>query len=138
MIFIKFTIEKNSLKIIGLFLTLVFGLSSFYIYLRANVEGTSWVYLDKSIEIYNLQPLENKSYLKEDSEYYFILLENENKPLKISKENANIANSNNTYKNQVIKETTIRVSTKADNEYSFLSKEGEIEYQTFYHIYLDY
>lgn len=139
MIFLKFTLEKNPFKVIGLFMVLIFGLSTFYIYSKAYAEGTTWVALETKQEIYQLQPMkDSKSYLKEDSDYYFILLEGEEEPLKIEKENATIANSNDTHKNKVIKETTLWLSTKADNEYSFLSKDGETEYRTFYHIYLDY
>lgn len=107
-------------------MALVFGLASFYIYLKANTEGVHWVYLDKKVEIYNLQPFPNASYIKEDSHNYFIMLENSNTPLKILKDDASIANSNDLYK-------------KANNNYSFLAKEGEIKYEVFYHIYyLDY
>ena len=119
-------------------MALVFGLASFYIYLKANTEGVHWVYLDKRVEIYNLQPFPNASYIKEDSHNYFIMLENSNTPLKILKDDASITNSNDLYKNKVIKETIMKVSTKANNNYSFLAKEGEIKYEVFYHIYLDY
>jgi hypothetical protein len=138
MIFVKFTIEKNSFKIVGILMALIFGLISSYIFLRANTEGTNWVYLDKKIEIYDLQPISSESYIKEDADYYFILLENSSEPLKISKDDANIANSNDVYQNKVIKETLMKVSTKADNEFSFLVKDGEVKYETYYHIYLDY
>lgn len=119
-------------------MALVFGLASFYIYLKTNTEGVHWVYLDKRVEIYNLQPFPNASYIKEDSHNYFIMLENSNTPLKILKDDTSITNSNDLYKNKVIKETIMKVSTKANNNYSFLAKEGEIKYEVFYHIYLDY
>lgn len=119
-------------------MALVFGLASFYIYLKANTEGVHWVYLDKKVEIYNLQPFPNASYIKEDSHNYFIMLENSNTPLKILKDDASIANSNDVYQNKVIKETLMKVSTKADNEFSFLVNDGEVKYETYYHIYLDY
>lgn len=138
MIFIKFTIEKNTFKIVGILIALVFGLISSYIFLRANTEGINWVYLDKKIGIYDLQPINGQSYIKEDDDCYFILLENSSEPLKISKDNANIVNSNDVYQNKVIKETLIKVSTKADNEFSFLVNDGEVKYETYYHIYLDY
>lgn len=137
LIFLKFAVQGNSLKVIGIFIALVFGLISFYIFAKANAEGTYWVCLAKRVEIYNLQPFKNESYIKENSDYYFVLLEGSNEPLKIAKGNANIANSNDSYRNKVVKETILEVSTKADNDYSFLAKEGEIKYQVFYHIYID-
>lgn len=39
MIFLKFLIEKNPLKAIGLLMVLVFGLSFYYLYEKAIVEG---------------------------------------------------------------------------------------------------
>lgn len=96
------------------------------------------MYLDKKIKIYDLQPISGQSYIKEDNGYYLILLENSSEPLKISKDDANIANSNDVYQNKVIKEILMKVSTKADNEFSFLAKDGEVKYETYYHIYLDY
>lgn len=138
MVFVKFAIEKNTFKIVGILMALIFGLISSYIFFGANTKGTNWVYLDKKIEIYDLQPISGQSYIKEDNGYYLILLKNSSEPLKISKDDANIANSNDVYQNKVIKEILMKVSTKADNEFSFLAKDGEVKYETYYHIYLDY
>lgn len=137
MMFLKFAIEKNQLKTIGLFMILLFGLSSFYLYAKGSAEGTEWINLNKSKKVMTLIPFETESYLKEDDEHYFVLLEDSHL-LKIPKENAVLANSNGQYQNQIIQETVTWLSTKADNGYSFLSKEGQIKYETYYYIYIDY
>lgn len=138
MIFLKFLIEKNPLKAIGLLMVLIFGLSSYYLYEKAIVEGTQWVHLDRSREVFKLAPFESESYLQENEDFYLIQVEEGNLPLKIPKENATLANSNMAYKNEVVKEITIWVSTKADNDYAFLGKEGCLIYKDFYYIYVDY